>query len=176
MILLVQEGASILAEASKATAVVGLLVAVSFVAQHLLRKAGLFKWVDEAETKAGRIGNILTLVASFLFILSGVGKVAGFPPMVEKFTLFGMLEWFPYVGMIEIIVGILLMIPNTSKLGVLGGVATAGGAIATHMPIHSDGLVWAIPSSTYMAFVLLSSIYAKPEMWPDYITGLFHKA
>ena len=164
-----------LMEGVKASASVGGIVVVSFIAQYAFRKLNMFSYVDEQKTAARKLGGILTLIIAFSFIISGVGKVLAFPPMVEKFRLFGMLHLFPFVGMIEIFVGCLLLSPKTFKLGFMMGTATAGGAIATHLPIHSDGLVWAIPSSTYMTVLWLAGVLLTPEIFPSFLSNRFHK-
>ena len=60
-------------------------------------------------------------------------------------------------------------------MGILLGTATAGGAIATHLPESSDGIIWAIPSSSFMAVLWLAAVLYAPEIFPEYLSSLFHK-
>ena len=152
------------------------IFAVAAAAEFLLLKLGLFRDASQEPSSARRWGRLLGILVGFAFVLSGLGKVVGLEPMVEKFTQFNMMHWFPYVGVTEIVVGSMLVSPATTKLGVLAGSAMAGGAISTHLPAHSDGVVWAIPSSLYLALLWLSAVLYVPEMFPDYVRERFHRA
>lgn len=162
-------------EAMMATGVAVGVFAASIVIEFILIKLGLFRDINSQPTSARRWGRILSILIGIAFIVSGVGKVVAFPPMVAKFTIFNLLAWFPYVGMVEIVVGFLLLYPVTYKIGMILGTATVGGAIATHLPAHSDGVVWAIPAFSYTTVLWLSAVLSAPELFPVYISRFFHK-
>lgn len=156
-------------------AVLGNLVVASIIAL-VTYKIGLFPDIKAMPPSPQRWGRIFSLLAGFNFVVSGTGKLLAFSPMVAKFTLFNMLHLFTFTGCLEIIIGIVIVVPQTYKIGVLMGTAMCGGAIATHLPSTSDGIIWAIPSSTFLVVLWLSAVLYTPEFFPDYISRWFHKS
>ncbi|MGR5209117.1 hypothetical protein ACPV4A_01105 [Vibrio rotiferianus] len=140
-----------------------------------LYKCGMFRDIHDLPTKAKRLGRALAVFAGFTLMLSGLGKVVGLDPMVAKFTQFNMLHLFKFTGCTEIITGLLLIFPRTCKIGLLMGIALCGGAIATHLPTHSDGPIWAIPSGSVMVFLWASAFFYTPEFYPEWFTKWVHK-
>lgn len=164
--------AEFLLEALEATALVLAIFVAATIIGFILYKLGLFSDVKELSGKARR-GRALAIMVAISFMISGTGKLLSFAPMVEKFTQFNMMHWFHLVGAMEVLVGFVIIFHKTYKLGVLLGTATAGGAVATHLPLHSDGLAWAIPSSLYLVVLWLSAVWYTPEMFPDFVSDLF---
>lgn len=96
-------------------------------------------------TKAQRItGWILTgLVGLFMIGLSAVGKFADFPDKEVMFQKLGIpMELSPTLGVIEIAVTLLLLIPRTSFLGAILVTGYLGGAVWTHLRV---GDPWYFP-------------------------------
>lgn len=96
-------------------------------------------------TKAGRItGWTLTvLVGLFLIVASGVPKFLDFPGKADMMSKLQIpLELLPAIGIIEISVAVLYLIPRTSFLGAILTSAYLGGAVWTHLRVDD---VWFFP-------------------------------
>ena len=95
--------------------------------------------------KAQRItGWILTaLVGIFMLGLSGIPKFIDWPGKDEMMSKMGLpLTLLPTIGVIEIAVAILYLIPRTSFLGAILMTGYLGGAVFTHMRV---GDPWFFP-------------------------------
>jgi len=91
------------------------------------------------------------LLAVFLCGLSASGKFMDFPNKAEMMAKFGYsIELMKWIGVVEIAVTILFLIPQTAFIGAILLTAYLGGATATHvriedpfyMPIVMGVLVW----------------------------------
>jgi putative oxidoreductase len=97
-------------------------------------------------SKAKSVGLwILTVLVSLSFIGAGAPKLAGSAQFVETFTRFGYPLWFLYVtGFIEVLGGVLLLVPRTATLGAGLLAGTMVGAVATHLKV-GDPVTQVIP-------------------------------
>lgn len=96
-------------------------------------------------TKAQRItGRILTaLVGLFMIGASGVPKFIDWPDKAAMFGKLGVpMELSPTLGVIEVAVTVLFLIPRTSFLGAILVTGYLGGAVWTHLRI---GDPWYFP-------------------------------
>ena len=96
-------------------------------------------------TKAKRItGWTLTgLVGLFMIGGSGVPKFFDFPGKNEMMAKMGLpLELLPTIGVIEIAVTLIYLIPRTAFLGAILMTAYLGGAVFTHIRV---GEPWFFP-------------------------------
>ena len=96
-------------------------------------------------SKAKRItGWVLTgLVGLFLIGASGVPKFIEFPGKKEMFDHLGITpNLAPVLGVIEITVAILFLIPRTSFVGAIFVTGYLGGAVWTHLRV---GDPWFVP-------------------------------
>jgi len=96
-------------------------------------------------TKTQRItGWILTgLIGLFLIVGSGVPKFIDFPGKTEMFDKLGITaDLSPVLGVIEIGVAILFLIPRTSFIGAILVTGYLGGAVWTHLRV---GDPWFFP-------------------------------
>ncbi len=99
--------------------------------------------IDDAEdpavvSRARRItGLILTaLVGLFMIGASGLPKFADWPGKAAMMEHLGLpLTLVPTLGVIEIVVTLLYLIPRTSFVGAILLTAYLGGAVATHVRI-----------------------------------------
>src|SRR5476649_621792 len=90
------------------------------------------------ETETSKVLNITLWVAQVgvaaMVLMAGTNKLSGNEQMVGMFQAIGFGQWFRYLtGSIEVIGGILLLIPGLSGVG---GLLTAGlfvGAVATNL-------------------------------------------
>jgi hypothetical protein len=104
-----------------------------------------------ASNKAMWTGRVISWVASALFIFSAVGKFVGGPQVDEGFEHLGlpMATRIP-LGLLELAVTIVYLIPKTAALGAVLLTGYMGGAILTHwrvgdmmiLPLLIGMLVW----------------------------------
>ena len=92
-----------------------------------------------------------TLIALFLIGASAVPKFIDFDKKEEMFAKMGWsIETMKYVGVVEVAVAVLLVIPQTAFIGAILTTAYLGGATAAHVridepfffPIIFGALVW----------------------------------
>jgi hypothetical protein len=98
------------------------------------------------------VGWVLSvLIAVMLIAVSAPGKFIDFEGKEEMFAKMGWgVEVMKTIGVIEIVVAILYLIPRTAFIGAVLITAYLGGAIATHvrindqfiMPVIMGVLVW----------------------------------
>jgi uncharacterized membrane protein YphA (DoxX/SURF4 family) len=90
------------------------------------------------------IGWILTgLLGFFLLVVSGVPKFIDFPDKAKFFDHLGITaELAPVVGIIEITITIIFLIPRTSFVGAILLTGYLGGAVWTHLRV---GDAWFFP-------------------------------
>jgi hypothetical protein len=96
-------------------------------------------------TKARRItGRVLTgLVGLFLIVASGIPKFFEFPGRNEMMDKLGIpLALLPTIGVVEIAVTVICLIPHTAFLGAILITGYLGGAIFTHLRV---GDPWFFP-------------------------------
>lgn len=88
---------------------------------------------------------VVQIAVAAMFIFAGAMKLAGAPDVVAMFEAIGAGQWFRYVtGAIEVVSGVLLLVPSLAAFGALLLVPTMLGAIATHLFIIGGSPVTAI--------------------------------
>lgn len=89
-------------------------------------------------------GRVLTgLVGLFLIVGSGIPKFLDWPGKDEMMSKMGIpLALLPTIGVIEIAITVLYLIPRTAFLGAILVTAYLGGAIMTHLRV---GDPWFFP-------------------------------
>ena len=107
---------------------------------------------------------VLRITASVILLQTLYFKFTGQPESVELFTKLGVEPWGRIgTGIIELIAGILLLIPSTVFMGALLGVGLMAGAIASHLTVigiesQGDGgqlFILAISVMVCCLFILL---------------------
>ncbi len=79
---------------------------------------------------------LLRIAASAILLQTLYFKFTGNPESVELFTKLGVEPWGRYfTGSIELIVGILLLIPSTAFAGSFLGIGLMAGAILSHLTV-----------------------------------------
>jgi putative oxidoreductase len=82
------------------------------------------------------IGLALRLLAAIILLQTLYFKFTGHPESVELFTKLGVEPWGRIgTGVIELITGILLLIPSTVFIGAFLGIGLMSGAILSHLTI-----------------------------------------
>lgn len=76
---------------------------------------------------------ILIVLVGGTLVFSAVMKLVGPEAVVEIFRKWNLAEWRVPIGIVELVTGLLVLIPRTHSLGLLLATAYLGGAIATHL-------------------------------------------
>jgi len=92
----------------------------------------------DTETSRGRVATvvlwILQILAAAMFLMAGTMKLIGNPDMVQLFGTIGIGQWFRYLtGTIEVVAGILLLVPAVAAFAAVALAVTMVGAIITHL-------------------------------------------
>ena len=115
----------------------------------------------------------LTILLALAFLGAGYAKASGQEAMVQSFYAFGLPDWFRItIGVIEIIGGILLVIPALSGMSSFGLSIIMIGAILSH--VMYDPITAAIPA--FVFFIILTYIYLTrkdviPKALQKYLIG-----
>jgi uncharacterized membrane protein YphA (DoxX/SURF4 family) len=76
----------------------------------------------------------LQVLAAAMFLFAGTHKLTNDPTMVQVFGTIGLGQWFRYLtGGIEVVAGVLLLIPSLAVYGAIVLAVTMVGAIVTHL-------------------------------------------
>ncbi|WP_462254467.1 DoxX family protein [Ferruginibacter sp.] len=79
---------------------------------------------------------LLRITAAVILLQTLYFKFTGHPESVELFTKLGAEPWGRIgTGVIELVAGILLLIPSTVFIGAMLGVGLMAGAIASHLTV-----------------------------------------
>ena len=79
---------------------------------------------------------VLRIAAAVILLQTLYFKFSGHPESVELFTKLGVEPWGRIgTGIIELITGILLLIPATAFIGAFLGVGLMAGAILSHLTV-----------------------------------------
>ncbi len=108
---------------------------------------------------------IMTVILASMFIGAGASKVGNTQEMVQVFSSFGLPVWFMYlIGCIEIIGGLMLLVPALTGFSAFGLTIIMVGALSCHLmftPI-SQGIP-AIIALGMLAYVVVTRKVAIPS-------------
>ena|SRR5712671_4019224 len=77
---------------------------------------------------------VLQIGAAAMILLAGSLKLLGAAALVQMFAAIGLGQWFRYVtGTIEVVSGVLLLVPSLAFFRAVALVPTMIGAIVTHV-------------------------------------------
>ncbi len=107
----------------------------------------------------------LWLVSLFLLFASGLPKLVVHNDMMAGLAvaIFGSVNILYGIGVLEILIAILLLIPRTRTLGFLMSVGLLGGAVATGLTTNVEGMFWWFPL-ILLALLMLTAYFALPEL------------
>lgn len=117
---------------------------------------------------------ILRIVAAVILLQTLYFKFTGHPESVELFTKLGVEPWGRIgTGVIELIAGVLLLIPSTVFVGAFLGVGLMAGAIVSHLTVigiesKGDGGQLFVLAITVMVCCLVILVLHKNQgiaMW-----------
>ncbi len=104
------------------------------------------------------------------FVGAGAMKLSGAPEMVANFARWGFPDGFVYVtGGIEVLGGLLLLLPRTSPVGVALMIPTMLGAILTHVVAAEFGAI--VPPTVLLGLVALLG-YLRRDQFRALMPGL----
>jgi DoxX-like family len=111
-------------------------------------------------------GLVLHVLIAALMIFASLGKLTGTPPaeVVESLRKAGLEEQLRLIGCGELITAILLIVPWTASLGVLLASAFWGGAICTHMGLHTSYVF----QSVLLALTWVGAYLRIPAMFSSF--------
>lgn len=106
------------------------------------------------------------LVSLFLILASGLPKFfmtadPAFAGMVS--TVFGSVNILYGIAVLEILIGVLLLVPRTKTLGFLMAVGLLGGAMATGLTVNVEGMIWWFPL-VLLALLMITAYVSLPEL------------
>ncbi|MBY5957055.1 DoxX family protein [Membranicola marinus] len=115
-----------------------------------------------------KIKFIVSLLFGLIFVNAGLNKFLNYMPMPENLpekmlkimTAFSQISWLmPLVGVVEILGGLLFMIPKTRVLGALVIFPIMIGVLLTHIVAAPDGLSIAIILLLVNLWVIVENRY-----------------
>ena len=80
-----------------------------------------------------KFGTAIIWIIGIILFLSSFAKLIGPQQAIDTFTTWQLLDYLVIIGIIELLVGILLLVPYTRKFGAFLVFAYFGGAIVTHL-------------------------------------------
>ena len=109
---------------------------------------------------AVRTGWVLTgLTAGFLVLASALPKLIGHPAVAETMGPLGWpVEYAVWIGLLELAIAVLVVIPRTALLGAVLLTGLLGGAMATHIRVGS-------PLFSHILFGLYLGLFAWVGLW-----------
>ena len=120
---------------------------------------------------------ILRIIAAVILLQTLYFKFTGHPESVVLFTKLGVEPWGRIgTGIIELITGIMLLIPATAFIGAALGVGLMAGAIGSHLTVigiesHGDGGQLFIMAIIVMVCCVVTLLIHKEEgvaLWNKY--------
>lgn len=81
------------------------------------------------------LGWVFVIMSAVFLIMGGTQKVIGTNQMVDNFTFMKLQDYRIWVGVLEILGAILLVIPKTSTYGAVLISTIMGGAVALHLSL-----------------------------------------
>jgi len=85
--------------------------------------------------KTKNIGLGLNLFVFLVLGLGGINKIVGTTEMVNNFTFMNLLPYIEFIGIVEIVSVILLLIPRTSLYGAVLVGSIMSAAVALHLSL-----------------------------------------
>lgn len=116
---------------------------------------------------------LLQVLGFAVFILMGIGKLAGWEDFAHTFEEIGAGQWLRYlVGVAEVAGAVGLLIPRLAGLAASGLTLVVVGAAVTHLVIlHDSG--WALPVVLIVLMGALAWIRrAETASLPAFVRGL----
>src|SRR5258708_15949214 len=113
--------------------------------------------------KARRIaGTTLIILGGLVLVGSATSKLAHVPQVVSQMNALGFSgEKLTFIGILELLSGLLFLLPGTRSAGLLLVSSYLGGAIATHLP-HGEPM---LPPSIVLPPLWLAACLPPPALF-----------
>lgn len=108
----------------------------------------------------------LTGLVGLGMIASAGGKLAMAPPLVENFEKMHLAPYLRPIGVLELVVAVLFLVPKTSSLGTLLVTGYFGGAVVAHLAGASPGEI--VPPLVLGAMAWGSGALRNPGMFESF--------
>lgn len=103
--------------------------------------------------KKEKIGKILIWLIAITMIVSAIIKFIGPQTIIDEFTNWNLLNYRFLIAIMELIIGFLLIIPATNKIGIFLTSAYFGGAIVAHLSSNETPQVL-LPISVFAVLII----------------------
>lgn len=114
---------------------------------------------------------ILRIIATFIIFQIVYFKLSGDPQCIFVFETMGIEPHGRFItGLIELVVGIFLLIPNTKLLGILGSFGAASCCLSAHFTVlgieinNDGGQLFSMTASVFVLSLFLSILH-KDEIF-----------
>lgn len=81
------------------------------------------------------LGWVLSALVTFMMLMSGVSKIVGTAEMVGNFEYMKLTPYLLMVGLMEVIGGIMLMVPRLSRYGAVLVASVMSAAVCMHLSL-----------------------------------------
>ncbi len=111
-------------------------------------------------------GWTFAIITALLFTLTGLLKFMPIEPGTEMEAMMirlGTLEIEPALGVLQLIIAALFIIPRTSTVGLVLMVGYIGGALATNIT-HGFTAMEAMPCYIFFVLIMLTAWFRNPEL------------
>ena len=96
----------------------------------------LFEFFENSNLWSSKNLGWILIIMSFVFlIIGGVQKIIGTDTMVNNFTYMKLQDYRIWIGVLEVLGAILLIVPKTSSIGAVLISTIMGGAVALHLSL-----------------------------------------
>lgn len=113
----------------------------------------------EEDSSIGSI--ILSLIVALILLTSASAKIFQLDPTVQMFSQFGLLNFIFLIGLLELILAILLVIPATTSIAAFFLSAFFGGAVAIHLA--NNQLLFAAIPAILILVIWVAAFLQNPE-------------
>lgn len=106
-----------------------------------------------------------------VFLSAGGAKIYGVPMMVENFQQIGLGQWFRYLaGILEVVGGIMVLMPRVAAIGGVLLSCIMVGAIATHLLLMGGSAFPAIVLLVLSAIIVFAHRDQIDDLFDRYDT------
>lgn len=81
------------------------------------------------------LGWVLSALVTFMMLVSGLSKIVGTAEMVGNFEYMKLTPYLLMVGLMEVIGGIMLMVPTVSRYGAVLVASVMSAAVCMHLSL-----------------------------------------
>ncbi|WP_333663771.1 DoxX family protein [Chishuiella changwenlii] len=110
----------------------------------------------------------LTIIVALIFIGSAMGKLISGEQSQQMAKMLGGEKNLIILGVIEIFIALLWIIPRTGVIGTILGASYLGGAIAVHF-INNESIIAPL---VIQIILWVSAFYRYPEFWQRLIYNI----